>query len=90
VKKEAGWVVANIASGGTMEHIMYLVDNGAVRAVQTILQLADERIVTIGVEGIGKMLEKTKPHEVNHCLLLEIMVECGAVNSFQQLTVRSY
>jgi hypothetical protein len=89
VKKEAGWTVANMTSGGTMEQIMYLVDNGAIAGLTTLMEAGDERVITVAMDAFGNILDKTKSHEVNHGLVLEAIDECGGVAVFRDLTVRA-
>jgi hypothetical protein len=90
LKKEAGFVVSNMTSGGTKEQIMFLADNGAIPALMNLLNVCDARVIVVGMEGISNMLESTAMDELNRTLVLQALEECGAVLKIETMMVSYY
>jgi hypothetical protein len=57
LRKEAAWALANACSGGTPEHIKYLVDSGLIEPFCELLTSADPRIILVALEGIENLLK---------------------------------
>lgn len=56
VRKEAAWVVSNVATGGTGAHIGQLVECGAMRPLCDLLEVGDPRMVEIALDAIEAVL----------------------------------
>ncbi|GER51818.1 importin subunit alpha [Striga asiatica] len=90
VKKEAVWAISNAASGGTHDHIKYLVSQWCIKPLCDLLVCPDSRIVSmcLGVlEKILKVGEKEKDfghtEEVN--LYAELIGDAGGVEKIENL-----
>ncbi len=57
VRKEAIWVVSNIASGGTDKQIMSVVEAGAVEAVCSILNANDTKMLIVALDAVDCILK---------------------------------
>jgi importin subunit alpha-6/7 len=56
VRKEAAWVVSNVATGGAAAHIGQLVECGAVRPLCDLLGVGDNRMVEIALDALEAVL----------------------------------
>ena len=57
IKKEAAWAISNATSGGTPEQIEYLVSRGCIPPLCALLTVADNKIVTVVLEGLANILK---------------------------------
>merc|ERR1712038_195058 len=60
VRKEATWVISNIATGAKDEHIHCLVELGAIDALCSVLDVADTRITMVVLDAIENILKVGK------------------------------
>lgn len=56
IQKEAAWAISNATSGGTPEQILFIVTQGALKPLCTILDAHDARIITVALEGLENIL----------------------------------
>lgn len=56
VKKEAAWAISNATSGGTADQIKYLVEQGCIEPLCSLLSVHDARIVSVALEGLENIL----------------------------------
>jgi len=56
VRKEAAWAIANAISGGSKEHLKYLVDLDIISILCDLLKSNDEKIVTISIESLWNLI----------------------------------
>jgi len=59
VRKEATWVVSNIATGGTRQHIMQLVEHGAIKSICDLLDVGEVRILLVAMEALEAILKQS-------------------------------
>lgn len=88
IRKEAAWAVANATSSGTPEQIHYLVDQGCIPALCSLLDAPDSRIIAVALEGLGNLLEvgqkrASGPGEQNEYSL--ILERCHGLDMIEHL-----
>eukprot|EP01105_Mastigella_eilhardi_P004084 TRINITY_DN1537_c2_g4_i1.p1 TRINITY_DN1537_c2_g4~~TRINITY_DN1537_c2_g4_i1.p1 ORF type:complete len:575 (+),score=211.85 TRINITY_DN1537_c2_g4_i1:76-1800(+) len=65
VKREACWAVCNAISGGSAEHVRYIVSQGCIAPMVALLTCSDNKLVTVILEAVetifkvGAMLART-------------------------------
>ena len=57
VRKEAAWVVSNIASAGKPKHIHNLVEQGAIRPLCDMLEAGDGKMLMVALETLDAILK---------------------------------
>ena len=57
VRKEAIWVVSNVATGGTESHVMAVVECGAIDAVCSVLDVNDSKMLLVALDAIDSILK---------------------------------
>lgn len=90
VRKEAAWAVSNAISGGSPDQIEFLVAQGALPALVSVLhEGVDARIATVGLEGIEGILRVGQSRaevrggaENPYCDALEA---CGGIDKVEEL-----
>eukprot|EP01094_Clydonella_sp_ATCC50884_P018178 TRINITY_DN3314_c0_g1_i1.p1 TRINITY_DN3314_c0_g1~~TRINITY_DN3314_c0_g1_i1.p1 ORF type:complete len:532 (+),score=243.82 TRINITY_DN3314_c0_g1_i1:62-1657(+) len=92
IRKEAAWAIANATSSGTPDQIHYLVSEGCLPALCSLLDAPDSRIIAVALEGLGNLLEfgakrRAHPSEVNEYVL--ILERCGGIDAIEQLEEHS-
>jgi len=55
-RKEAAWAITNAASGGSVDQIRYLVDQGCIPPLCDLLTVLDARIVQVALNGLEHIL----------------------------------
>lgn len=69
VRKEAAWVICNVASSGMTSHIMTLVDHGAISQLCSLLDISDVKMLTIILDAlesilkVGRMINKSDTYQ---------------------------
>jgi len=83
-QKEAAWAITNITSGGSIEHMVFLCQQGAIPALCDMLSCRDWRtIITVldGLENILKSAQDVGQLEKVACAI----EECGGLDRIEQL-----
>jgi importin subunit alpha-6/7 len=57
VRKEATWVVSNLATGGNRAHVQQLVEHGAIRHICDLLDVAEVRILLVAIDALEAILK---------------------------------
>lgn len=71
VRKEASWVICNVASGGTKEHIMRLVENGALQPLCDLLSVGEARVLLLALEALENILKAGENSNVDFVQLID-------------------
>ena len=56
VRREAAWVVSNIATSGSKENVMKLVEYGAIQPICELLDVGEVKMVLLAIESIQAIL----------------------------------
>lgn len=81
-KKEAAWAITNATSGGTSTQIQYLVENGCIPPLCTLLDYKDLKIVQVALNGLENILRAGKQDSemgANPNPYAVTIEECGGV-----------
>ena len=57
VRKEATWVICNVATGGSSKHITSLVEKNAMKHICDLLNVGDVRILFVAMEALEAILK---------------------------------
>jgi hypothetical protein len=88
VKKEAAWVVANATSGGSYEHILYLLDCDCIPPLIHMLTAGfDHRILVVVMEALENILKMVQVDEEKLQNVLTIVAENQGVSAISDLEV---
>jgi len=82
VRKEATWVLSNIATGGCDEHVMGIVEYGAIKALCSILEVADSKIVLVALDALAAILKVGTKNGSNYAVLVD---EAGGIEMIENL-----
>lgn len=91
-KKEACWAISNATSGGLLEpsQIRYLVSQGCIKPLCDLLQMMDNKIIQVALDGLDNILkvgemdkETAGPGAVNQYALF--VEEAGGLMTIHQL-----
>jgi len=83
-QKEAAWAITNITSGGAIEHMVYLCQNGGIPAMCEMLSCRDWRTTLTVLDGLDNILKGAQ--EVGQQEKVAIAIEeCGGVDKIEQL-----
>ena len=52
VRKEAAWVIGNVATGGTRNHIQELVNFGAIKPLCDLLDVQDAKLIDVAFDAL--------------------------------------
>ena len=83
VVKEAAFALANVCSEGTDSHVASMVQEGVVAAFCHLLDVADAKIVEIGLEGLDHILRRGAQHGDNP--YTQSVEECQGLESLEAL-----
>lgn len=56
IRKEAAWAISNATSGGTVEQIAYLVQQGCIPPLCNLLIAPEPRVLNVALEGLENIL----------------------------------
>ena len=85
VRKEAIWVISNIATGGNANQVMSVVEAGAIDAVCRVLSVNDTKMLLVALDAIDQIL---KTGVAQNCDFLSFVDEC--VDGVLQLNAHVY
>jgi len=71
VRKEATWIISNIATGGTTQHIAELVELGAIRGLCDLLDVGEVRFLLIAMEALESILKVSSKNALNYNQLVD-------------------
>jgi importin subunit alpha-1 len=66
VRKEAAWVICNIASGGTKAHIQALVENGCLKPICDLLSVGESKMLLLAMEALENILKAGQSGNMNY------------------------
>lgn len=89
-RKEAAWAITNATSGGTTEQIDYLVGEGALQALCGLLNVVDNKMILVAMNGIENILkagqaQAGQPGFENGNKYATIVEECGGLDKIEFL-----
>lgn len=90
-RKEAAWAVTNGTSGGSAEQIEYLVQCGAIQALSGLLNVVDNKMIQVALNGLenilkaGQALTETPGFEDGTNKYVVIVEECGGLDKIEYL-----
>jgi len=83
-RKEAVWALTNITSGGTVEHIVYLCQNGVIPAFCALFKCKESRSIMVAMDGLENILKgAANVGELDK--IQEALEECGGLDALEQL-----
>jgi len=84
IQKEAAWAVSNATSGGTPEQIMYLVQQGAIPPLCTLLSIHDAKVITVALEGLENILRVGQTAGMLD-RIVQVVTDCGGITHIEDL-----
>lgn len=84
IQKEAAWAVSNATSGGTAEQIMYLVQQGAIPPLCTLLSIHDAKVITVALEGLENILRVSQTASMLD-RIVQVVTDCGGITHIEDL-----
>jgi len=81
-RKEAVWAVSNACTGGSDSQVIFMVGQNAIEAMVSILDVAESRIVVVGLEAIINILTVSERENQSYP---EILDEIGGLDKIEQL-----
>jgi hypothetical protein len=87
VKKEATWVVANAVVGGTPDQVGYLVQQGAIQGLCSILDVNDSAVVETVLDALEAILKvgKMGPDERTLQYFTSVVEQCDGLSKIEAL-----
>jgi hypothetical protein len=64
VRKEASWVISNIATGGNKAHMMQLIEHGSIGPLCELLDVGDVRMLLLAMEALNAILKSVGGSEL--------------------------
>ncbi|ESO84965.1 hypothetical protein LOTGIDRAFT_221684 [Lottia gigantea] len=83
-QKEAVWAITNLTSGGKLEHIIHVVQKGAVQLLCHLLSVKEAKVTLVILDAISNIL-KTAEKIGEQEKICEIIDECGGLDSIEAL-----
>jgi len=83
VKKEAAWVVSNVATGGSFQDVQLLINAGCIAPLCDLLEVADAKIVLVGLDAIEAILKHGGEGENNE--YANMVDEAGGLDKIENL-----
>eukprot|EP01105_Mastigella_eilhardi_P026315 TRINITY_DN7522_c0_g1_i1.p1 TRINITY_DN7522_c0_g1~~TRINITY_DN7522_c0_g1_i1.p1 ORF type:complete len:561 (-),score=197.03 TRINITY_DN7522_c0_g1_i1:55-1737(-) len=74
LRKEAGWAICNACSGGSPEHVRYIVSQGVLPPLVDILRCNDAKMVLVVLEALENVLK-----------VGDMLAQTGGANPFAEL-----
>jgi len=87
VKKEATWVLANAVVGGTPEQVGYLVQEGAIQGLCSVLNVTDVQVVETVLDAVEAILKVGKNGADERTLqyFTTVVEQCGGLEKIEEL-----
>jgi hypothetical protein len=87
VKKEATWVLANAIVGGTPDQVGYLVQQGSIQALCSILDVNDSQVVETVLDALEGILKvgKNSPDERTLTYFTTLVEQCDGLTKLELL-----
>lgn len=87
VKKEATWVLANAVVGGTPDQVGYLVQQGGIQALCSILDVNDSQVVETVLDALEGILKvgKNSPDERTIQYFTTLVEQCDGLTKIEAL-----
>jgi importin subunit alpha-6/7 len=84
IQKEAAWAISNATSGGSPEQIFYVIQEGAIAPLCSLLLVSDLKVVTVVLEGLENMV---KVAEMKGVLdkVVDLITDCGGGDAIEIL-----
>lgn len=90
-RKEAAWAITNATSGGSIDQIDYLVSRGAVKALCGLLNVADNKMIQVALNGLENILKSGQAQagqpgfEEGNNKYAVLVEECGGLDKIEYL-----
>jgi len=90
-RKEAAWAITNATSGGSIEQVDYFVQCGAIQALCGLLQVADNKMIQVAMNGLENILKAGQAQaglpgfEDGNNKYAVIVEECGGLDKIEFL-----
>jgi len=87
VQKEAAWAISNIASGGTEHHIRFLVSQGAIIALCSMLKCNDAKMIMVVLDAMSNILKvgQKDANATEENQFAEMIEEHGGLDTLEEL-----
>merc|ERR1712107_131999 len=90
VRKEAAWIVGNIAAGGTAANVQSIVNAGAIKGLCDLLTTQDSKIIMVVLDGLGGILKHTTPQKDGDSMeegayYARMIEECDGISKIEAL-----
>jgi len=82
IQKEAAWAITNVTIMGKPEHIVYLVQLGVIKPLCDLLNIQDNQIIQVVLDGISNILQRSDEQLESICDMIE---ECGGLDKIEDL-----
>lgn len=89
VRKEAVWAVTNAASGGTFDHIRFMIKLGCIKPMSDLIAEEDLKTLDVALNGLDLILklgkidaERVDDQQNPYALIME---ECGGLDKLEAL-----
>jgi importin subunit alpha-1 len=83
VRKEAAWVISNIATSATHQHIMHLVEHGVIQHLCDLLSVGDVKIILITLEALEAVLKSGESQ--NSVNFINLVHDAGGADALEKL-----
>jgi hypothetical protein len=86
VQKEVAWAIANATSGGTSDQTIYLVHEGAVAGLCSLLSSEDSKMITVVLDGLENILKVGVQRPGPTCEHIKALFsQCGGLEAIEKL-----
>ena len=86
VRKEACWVVFNVATTGDAEHVLQMVASSVIEPLTSLLDCTDPRILTVALDAVCAILDMGKKlTSAQYSSMIEMFEEAGVVEALDNL-----
>ncbi len=82
VRKEAAWIICNIASGGSKDHIHNIVEAGCLKPICDLLNVGESKLLLLSMEALENILKAGMSSNANYTQLID---EADGISKLEQL-----